>query len=185
MASQKLIALAGCAGSGKSLAASKLMQLGYIRVKFADPLKAMLRTLYQGRGLEEWQIHARLEGVLKEKPDPYLEGKTPRHAMQTLGTEWGRDAIHKALWVNAAMDRVKRLMSKGEKVVIDDCRFASEAAAVHEAGGIVVMIERDGLFNVPTHQSEELNGLSLDYLIRNDSTISDFLVDVTDMTVAR
>ena len=34
---------------------------------------------------------AHIEGALKEVPCELLGGKTPRYAMQTLGTEWGRD----------------------------------------------------------------------------------------------
>jgi hypothetical protein len=83
MTAARLIALTGYAGSGKSTLADILAcEHGFTVVKFAGPLKAMLRAL----GLDEREI----EGDLKEQPCQLLAGHTPRRAMQTLGTEWGR-----------------------------------------------------------------------------------------------
>ncbi len=42
----------------------------------------------------------KIEGSLKAKPCSLLAGKTPRHAMQTLGTEWGRNCIGDGFWIN-------------------------------------------------------------------------------------
>ena len=46
-----IIAFAGFKGSGKSEAVATLEQLGFVDVKMAAPLKAMLRTMYQYCGL--------------------------------------------------------------------------------------------------------------------------------------
>jgi hypothetical protein len=60
--------------------ATMMSTLGRWRqVKFAGPLKSMCMAL----GLTE----AHIEGHLKEVPCELLCGQTPRHAMQTLGTE--------------------------------------------------------------------------------------------------
>ena len=85
-----LLGIHGKAGSGKSTAAQVLIDGGFKRVKFADPLKNMLRAI----GLTDQHI----EGDLKEVPCDMLLGQTPRHAMQTLGTEWGRGCIGGEFW---------------------------------------------------------------------------------------
>ena len=92
-----IIGLTGLAGSGETTVARHLMGMhGFVRHRMAEPLKSMLKAL----GLTEQQI----DGDLKEVPCELLGGKTPRHAMQTLGTEWGRDLISQNLWVKAWCD---------------------------------------------------------------------------------
>ena len=141
-ASPKVIALSGRAGSGKSLASETLVQAGWKRVKFADGLKNMLRSLYDTAGLTLDEIERRLEGDLKEQPDPLLKGKTPRWAMQSLGNEWGRELIHRDLWLSLAIKAVRNHMSVGYNVVVDDCRYVNEADAVRNIGGSVWLVKR-------------------------------------------
>ena len=144
-----IIGLTGYAGSGKSTAAQILVERhGFTLVKFAGPLKKMMRCL----GLGDREI----EGDLKETPHPVLNNKTPRYAMQTLGTEWGRDQIGPALWVNVAMEAACKVLDQGGRVVIDDCRFPNEAAAIKQAGGTVIKINRPGVGPVNGHVSEHL-----------------------------
>lgn len=159
-----LIALCGLAGSGKSTAAEHLMHQGFCRVKFADPLKDMLRVL----GLD----NRHLEGDLKEVPCDLLQGQTPRFAMQRLGTEWGRDIMHPDFWVNVWKMRAESIMATGESVVVDDCRFPNELKAVNQLGGISVMIERPGLASVESHISEQ-HALETDITLVNDGSIRD------------
>lgn len=132
-----IIALTGLAGSGKSTAAKHLVEKhGFTLVKFAAPLKDMLRPL----GLGDREI----EGDLKEVPCALLGGRTPRHAMQTLGTEWGRECMDPDLWIRIALKRAAAELDQGGKVVMDDCRFPNEAEAVLARGGSIVRITRDG-----------------------------------------
>jgi len=101
---------------------------------------------------------------------------TPREALQTLGTEWGRDGVHKDLWINLGLSKVKEWLSKpkmlpqwepaafldtshGYKVissggiaVVTDCRFVNEMHAVKEVGGCVVRLSR--------HTTNELGGVA-------------------------
>jgi hypothetical protein len=93
-----IVGLSGLAGSGKSVVADALVrELGFTRVKFADPLKNMLRRMLADMGHTAEDIERHLEGDLKEVPMPEL-GVTPRHMMITLGTEWGRDLVHPEIW---------------------------------------------------------------------------------------
>lgn len=149
-----LIAFVGHAGTGKTSAAMHLVQKhGFTRRRFAEPLKQMLFSFYLAAGLDdEDAIRDRIDGALKETPDPYLNGKTPRHAMQTLGTEWGRNCIDGDLWVTTLMERI----SAYDNVVIDDCRFDNEAVAVREAGGKIIRLLRDGYGPINGHASDAL-----------------------------
>lgn len=158
-----IIALTGYAGSGKSTAAKHLVERhGFTLVKFAGPLKQMMRCL----GVGEREI----EGDLKEVPCAVLGGKTPRHAMQTLGTEWGRNLIHSNLWVNVAMASAEAVLDQGGRVVIDDCRFPNEAVAVEEHGGFVVRIERPSVEPVNAHESEH-HSLVAHWTVMNSSAV--------------
>jgi hypothetical protein len=126
-----VIALKGKGGSGKSTAAGFLLAKGYAKVSFAAPLKRMIETL--GLSPDE------MGGHLKEQPCAILSGASPRAAMQTLGTEWGR-SLHPDFWVNIWTRRAKEVLAKGYGVVVDDCRFENEAAAVRALGGYVVEV---------------------------------------------
>lgn len=142
-----LIGITGYAGSGKTTAAKYLVEAhGFTLVKFAGPLKSMIRCL----GLGDREI----EGDLKEVPNAILGGKTPRHAMQTLGSEWGRNLIHSNLWVNAAMEMACDVLDHGGRVVIDDLRFENEATAIERHGGVLVRVSRLGVGPVNAHESE-------------------------------
>lgn len=133
-----LISLTGAKGCGKSTVGAILVaDYGFRRMRFADALKRMVACL----GLTQAQI----EGAEKELPCPLLGGKTPRQAMQTLGTEWGRAMIDKDLWVRALQTEIVgyRVNHKGEtRIVVDDLRFPNEHAMIRSMGGVVWRIRR-------------------------------------------
>lgn len=66
---------------------------------------------------------------------------TPRYALQTLGTNWGRDCFPD-VWADLGVRRA--LASNAPLVAITDCRFVNEAKAVRAAGGEVWRIVRPG-----------------------------------------
>ncbi len=148
-----LVGLIGRKGSGKDTAAVTLTAQGYGNVKFAGALKDMIRNLLVYQGLGPGVIEQMVEGDLKEVPTEYLAGRTPRYAMQTLGTEWGRDLIDSDFWVTSA---IRRAEGHGQ-TVITDVRFPNEMAAIEQAGGVVIGIVPDWI--KPTegeHESEAL-----------------------------
>lgn len=148
-----VVGLAGKAGCGKSVAAEVFTQKGYTPIKFAGPLKAMLRAFYKEVGASDDLIERKMEGDLKEQPCEYLGGKTPRYAMQTLGTEWGRDLIEPDLWTNAWKARVA---SEEGPVVTDDVRFHNEVSVLIQTGGIAFLVERENNDRSPgDHISEQ------------------------------
>lgn len=167
---QRLVALIGVMGSGKSTAATYLQNHHAFNVeKFAGPLKDMLRVI----GLDDDE----LEGDWKGEPCGLLCGVTPRHAMQTLGTQWGRELIGPDFWVNAWRHRVKDALMVNRPVVTDDCRFPNEAAIVRELGGVLVrIIPAYPGYSAPAdaHESEaHAMEMDVDIEIANDGGISD------------
>jgi hypothetical protein len=163
-----LIGVSGLAGSGKSEVSAVLTsEFGFGRVKFADPLKNMIRTLLRGAGHIDEDVERMVEGDLKEVEIPEL-GVSPRLLMVTLGTEWGRDAVRPDLWIRLW----KAAAEMHERVVVDDVRFPNEVDAIRELGGVIWRVERPGLV-AASHVSEQLsvepddvlfNTLDLDFL---------------------
>ena len=159
------------AGSGKTTLALGLRGHGYVRCRFADPLKAMLSAFLTHQGEHPDMVARMLDGDLKETPAATLAGRTPRHAMRCLGTEWGRDCMAPDIWVNAAMMRAGDEIEAGRRVVFDDMRFENEAAAIKRAGGMLVRITRPGLRRQAGEHASEgaLNGWQFDLEITNDA----------------
>jgi hypothetical protein len=162
----KIIGLTGLKGSGKDTAAQFLIQeCGYTHLKMADGLKAMLRTLLVWRGMPEDQVERWIDGDAKEDPCPCLDFRTPRHAMQSLGTAWGRELMAPEFWVSAIRDRCKTL----DRVVISDVRFPNEAKMVREMGGQVFRVDRPSVTPSDPHPSEtEVLTLPVDGVLLND-----------------
>lgn len=176
MATRKLIALySPIMGSGKSVVAGTLqLCLGYSLVKFAGPLKDMVRALLAGMGFDNRTRERMVEGDLKENPVPGLGGTTPRMLMQTLGTEWGRKAVEDGLWVNIALSKAASLRDNDVPVVIDDLRFPNEYAALRAAGATIIKVTRPGITANSTHGSEGLlDGHYFDLELVNDGTVRD------------
>lgn len=135
-------------GAGKSTLAARLnMRYGYARIKMAGPLKAMLSAYLHTQGLSTPEIARMIEGDLKSEPSVYLGGKTPRHAMQTLGTEWGRGCMADDFWIEAASEQIENSLKRGAHVVIDDVRFLNEMEMIRDFGGIVVRVRRPSVEN--------------------------------------
>ena len=163
---RNLVAFTGLKQSGKDTAATSLTHRGYAHVKMAEPMKQMLRVLLQYRGAPAGQINRMLEGDLKEVPTPYLNGRTPRYAMQTLGTEWGRELMAEDFWIGAARDRIEQ----SPRVVVSDIRFGNEADLIRELGGTLYRIEREGQTVTDLHPSEvEITTMPVDATIVNDA----------------
>jgi hypothetical protein len=163
-----LVAVTGQKGSGKDTFAGGLISEGFVQTRFADPLKNMLRTLFNDAGIDPEDY---IEGPYKEAPCDLLCGKTPRHAMQTLGTEW-RDMIDRKLWTRLWQARVTLLLEQGIPVVVTDCRFIHEAATIREMGGYIVRVERPTHRNDDQHISEtEMSIIEVDEVVLNMGTI--------------
>lgn len=165
-----IIGITGHLGSGKTEVAGILIEHGFVRQRFAQPLKDMLRAV--GIGADY------LDGALKEEPCPLLGGASARHAMQTLGTEWGRNLIHPDLWILIWRARVKEC----SLVVVDDVRFPNEAEAILSLGGAIWRVSRPGCDGNGHISESYVDRLSVSQEILNNGT-TDWLRRQVDVIV--
>ena len=147
-----IVAFTGRKGSGKDTAAAVFVAAGFAHVKFADCLKSMLATLMIMQGASDKTVNRSIEGDLKEVPSIFLGGRTPRYAMQHLGTAWGRDLIGEDFWVNS----FKNAASHHTNVVVSDMRFPNEAQAIADMGGWRYRIVRPEVMNSNDNHPSEL-----------------------------
>jgi len=172
-----IIGITGRARSGKDTLAKILVdRYGYRRLAFADPIREFVARLL---GVSPEEL---MDGKLKETPCARLGFKTPREAMQTLGTEWGRNTMHQSIWAFCLQDRLRGLNWRWECAVVPDVRFDNEAKMIRNMGGKIISITRDAAEPVNPHVSEagispELidleitNNLSRDALARHAQRI--------------
>lgn len=162
----KFIGLCGPEGAGKSTVAKMIRDSGPGAeiVPFAAPLKRMIAAL----GVPHESIYG--DKAAKELPLAVLGGATARHAMQTLGTEWGRRHMGDSFWLNAWIHAV--YSSKARLVVADDVRFYNEAQAILDLGGEIICVVRsvDDYERRPKHASEDFAALPATHRIVNDGT---------------
>jgi hypothetical protein len=183
----KLIALTGKAGSGKSTIATYLeKRYNFTRFRFAGSLKNMMYSL----GLTVNEV----EGSDKIKPCKLLGGKTPRFAMQTLGTEWGRNLICDDLWINVLEKQLSLwILSYYERdedcrIVIDDMRFVNEAAWFREfciryyGNSMVIKVQRNVGDLIDLHQSEtDQDKILTDVVVNNQGTLDELFRIIDDV----
>lgn len=165
----KVIGLAGRKGSGKDTAAQILINQGYELIKFADPLKGMLRYLLDYQSMAHDEIERRIEGDMKEDSCAQLGMNPTRWAMQTLGTEWGRDLLSNEIWTSAFYNRAQQF----DKVVCTDVRFPNEITTITQGlGGYIYRVVRPNSGKSDTHTSEtQIDDLQVDAEILNDGSI--------------
>lgn len=163
----RLIGFVGKPNSGKSTAAKYIAsEYLYQHINVGDSIKDMLAAFYRCRGATQMDITRRLHGDLKEQPDQFLNGKSPRHALQTLGKEW-RDTISTTLFADCWEDRIKN----AGPVVADGMRYADEMAGFKRQGGILAQIVRpNGEVDTTGHVAETLQ-LEPDIVLVNDGTL--------------
>ena len=155
-------------GMGKSTVASRLsLRHDYVRMSFADPIKALLTELMAYYDIHPDTSYDYLYGDKKEQVVPEL-GVSGRRMMQSLGVDWGRYHIGFDVWVNALLKQVE-LLSPHKKVVIDDLRFNNEYTALQKLGAEFWRVDRDGVALSHNHQSDSLlNSARFDVIINNN-----------------
>ncbi|MDA9207350.1 hypothetical protein N9O61_00550 [Octadecabacter sp.] len=160
-----LVGFSGRQGSGKTTLSELLVrEYGFSAVSVASPIKEMLLSL----GLSRDEVF----GSSKEDACELLCGKTPRHAMRTLGTEWGRKLIGPSLWTNVWRNRVGTALVNG-KVIVDDIRFDDEADVIKKFGGTVIEIVREQADTVEHISESGISSVYIDHRHNNTVQLSD------------
>ncbi|GAB2572567.1 hypothetical protein GCM10027168_01720 [Streptomyces capparidis] len=179
------IALIGRARSGKDTIAARLVSHhAYTRIAFADPLKEMALSIdpivaYEPSGYEPLPI--RLTDVVRRVGWERAKDEFPevRRTLQRAG-QAARD--HDAgFWLGIALDKVDVADAWNLPVVITDCRYPNEAAALKARGFKLARVTRQCASDrTAQHQSETaLDGYPADVTIANTGTVDDLnrLVD--------
>lgn len=187
----QLIGIAGRAGSGKNTVAHILTDMvGRTTIQpFALPLKQAISKIF-GCTLKTLE-----DRNLKSSTIPNFN-VTYRHAMQTLGTEWGRNMIDKDIWLKICQDEFGEWKERQEDeiandelperfFIVPDVRFDNEAKWIQE-NGILLVVERPVSEEAPMlggHASEVMPGynpLGAWWKIENKGDIQDLRVQVID-----
>lgn len=162
-------AIIGRKGSGKSTVCKYINDLqDGVTIKFADTLKDMCRLFLNQAGFSDARVERMIEGDEKESRIPYLDF-TPRHMMQTIGTEWGRNCLREDIWGLLWEQQVEREKSCNIPVTCDDVRFDNEVQRAENLGFTLVRIVSPNESEDDEHASEQLPlGANLDVFILND-----------------
>jgi hypothetical protein len=108
--------------------------------------------------------------------EQYPEYITPRLALQTLGTEWGR-TLCKDLWVTSTLNYIRNHSHASNNWVIPDVRFRNEVQGIQDAGGVVVRVKR-GVSRFKHASEEEMNSIQdreFDLVLDNEGTMLEFM----------
>lgn len=164
--SAPLVGFVGLKRSGKDTAAQALVNRGWTRMAFADPLKEMsmkLRGVWVqvpagveldavipsvgggllGRGGGFAQYHYVVDALGMEKAKDLVPDV--RTLLQTLGTDCVRGTFGSTAWVELAEQNIHEALTRGESVVLTDVRFDEELDLVRRLGGITIGVWRGDL----------------------------------------
>jgi hypothetical protein len=140
-----IIGICGFIGSGKDTIADYLVNLHHFRREsFANSLKDAVSAVF---GWDRIMLEGRTKQARewREQVDPWWAERlgiphlTPRWILQNWGTEVCRRGFHDDIWI-ASLEN--RLRASTDDIVVSDCRFPNEIAAIKKAGGRVVRVVR-------------------------------------------
>jgi hypothetical protein len=140
-----IIGICGLIGSGKDTIADYLQNIHqFRRESFAHTLKDAVACVFGwDRDLIEGRTRSSREW--REQIDPWWADRlnmptlTPRHVLQVWGTEVARRGFHDDIWIASLENKLRKTT---DDVVISDCRFPNEIAAIRRAGGTVIRVVR-------------------------------------------
>lgn len=160
-----IIGLGYRARSGKDTVGAYLVKHhGFARISFADKLKEVVGKLYNCNAFDP--------GF---KDELLSNGLTGGQTLQRVGVHMRQ--LDPNIWI-AASGLEGYAAIPGCRIVVTDCRFENEAAAVKRLGGYLWEIRRPGL---PTDShSSEVDGkrVAWDTVIHNNSTVKDLETQV-------
>jgi hypothetical protein len=139
-----IIGICGFIGAGKDTVADYLVNLHHFRREsFANTLKDAVSAVF---GWDRIMLEGRTKQARewREQQDNWWTNRlgiviTPRWVLQNWGTEVCRNGFHDDIWI-ASLEN--KLRNSTDDVVISDCRFPNEIAAIKQSGGLVVRVVR-------------------------------------------
>jgi hypothetical protein len=198
-----ILGITGLIGSGKDTIADYLTtHHGFKRVSFAASLKDAVAAVF-GWDREYLEGTTKASRAWREKKDEWWSNRlgidiTPRWVLQYWGTDVCRNHFHNDIWV-ASVEH--KLINTKEDIVITDCRFSNEVAAIKNANGIALRVKRgpdpkwydaavaynrgpngNASWSISKRQLETLKihaseyssiGLNYDYIVENNGTIDE------------
>lgn len=197
-----IVGLVGFKGSGKDTVGNYLhKKFGLEKTSFAEPVKKSLAAMFDWPEylLEGITDESRM---WRETEDEYWTDVlnrpiTPRTMMQEFATEMIRNRLHKDFWTLRCR---KTIENTSHDIVVTDLRFKNEIQMIRDFGGIIVWVKNPKL---PDHYNQSLwynnqnkliqmvakpfmkkmnkihiserdwIGSKIDYVIENDSTLSE------------
>ena len=140
-----IIGVCGLIGSGKDTIADYLQNIHeFRRESFASTLKDAVAAVF-GWDRELLEGRTKESRAWREQVDPWWSARlnmpdlTPRWVLQHWGTEVVRRSFHDDTWIASLENKLRKT---GDDVVISDCRFPNEIAAIKRAGGTVIRVVR-------------------------------------------
>ena len=140
-----IIGVCGLIGAGKDTIADYLVNIHqFRRESFANTLKDAVSSVF-GWDRELLEGRTRQSREWREQVDPWwaerlgMPNLTPRWVLQYWGTEVVRRAFHDDTWIASLENKLRK---SRDDVVISDCRFPNEIAAIKRAGGLVIRVHR-------------------------------------------
>lgn len=176
-----LIGLTGLARHGKGAVAAHLVEHhGFVKMSFADEVKAMARRIDPIVDWNDEPIYLSEAFGWANGDENVVKANFPeyRRFLQRLGTE-GVRTIAPTFWIEALKTRihVHQHVNKVSRIVVDDVRFPNEAAMFLD----LWQVSRPGYDAVrDLHESEQHVGKLGETLhLKNDGTLGDLgiLVD--------
>jgi hypothetical protein len=139
-----IIGICGLIGAGKDTIADYLVNIHqFRRESFANTLKDAVSAVF-GWNREMLEGRTKQSREWREQRDEWWSNRlgmdiTPRWVLQYWGTEVARKSFHDDIWI-ASLEN--KLRTSSDDIVISDCRFPNEIAAIKRAGGIVIRVVR-------------------------------------------
>jgi hypothetical protein len=140
-----IIGVCGLIGAGKDTIADYLVNIHqFRRESFANTLKDAVSSVF-GWDRELLEGRTRHSREWREQVDAWwaerlaMPNLTPRWVLQYWGTEVVRKGFHDDTWIASLENKLRKTT---DDVVISDCRFPNEIAAIKQAGGMVIRVHR-------------------------------------------
>jgi hypothetical protein len=139
-----IIGVCGLIGAGKDTIADYLVNIHqFRRESFANTLKDAVSAVF-GWDRELLEGRTKQSREWREQQDDWWTQRlgmpiTPRWVLQYWGTEVVRKSFHDDTWIASVENKLRKTT---DDIVISDCRFPNEIAAIKNAGGIVIRVHR-------------------------------------------